>query len=112
MIDLPSTLQTRADFDRAIAMAKAGECRPSEVAPYFTGLLASRWAYEFDRVLAVAELPDGELPEYLVTAAAAENEDDPVRAQSKRTEQVGAKIFQLGYTVAEVKQIITELESL
>ncbi|OXS13995.1 hypothetical protein CGX12_16570 [Zobellella denitrificans] len=111
MHGLPRILQTRADYERALAMAASAACRPADALPHFVGLLESRWAYQFDRLLTENEHPDGAAPDYLVSEA--EGEDGTlVRAQHRRAEQPGAKIHRLGYTVAEVTAIIAQLESM
>jgi len=108
MHDIPHTLQTRADYDRALEMARTGAVQPGRAAPHFAGLLASRFSYEFDRELTEDEQPDGEAPEYLII----EDSEDQSRRQLVRREQPTARIFALGYSVAEVEQILEELESL
>lgn len=110
MHGIPNILQTKVDFERVRAMAVAGECPAAAAVRHFSGLLEARWAYEFSRELADEEQPDGEMPEYLVTQT--EDESVSKKVQHIRKEQPGAKLFLLGYTVADVEAIITQLEAL
>lgn len=108
MQGLPKILQTRDDFDLALELARAGEASASTVARHFTGLVESAHSFVFDRVLLDAEAADGVLPDFCVTEA---TDQDPVRRQLKRTVDPDARLFALGYTLADVQSIITELES-
>lgn len=108
MQGLPKILQTREDFDLALGLARAGEAPASAVARHFAGLIESAYHYDFDRVLLDTEAADGDLPDFCVTEA---TEQDPVRRQLKRTADLEARLFALGYTLAEVQSIITELEA-
>ncbi|MCX8016405.1 MAG: hypothetical protein N2690_00685 [Rhodocyclaceae bacterium] len=107
MQGIPKILQTRADFDLALDLARRGEADSAAVARHFRGLIESAHYYAFDRVLADGEAPDGEPPQYLVIEPTA---DQPQRRQEKRTVDPSARLFQLGYTLAEVETIIHELE--
>lgn len=109
MQGLPKILQTREDFDLALLMARAGEASASVVARHFTALVESAHHFVFDRVLSAAEVPDGTLPNYCVTEA---TDQDPVRRQLKRAVDAQARLFALGYTIAEIQTIITELEAI
>lgn len=108
MHGIPKYLQTREDYDRAAQIAHVEKSLAHQALRHFQGLLSSRFAYEFDRELAVDEAPDGAAPDYLVIP---ESDDSP-RRQLVRREQAGARIFALGYAVAEVEEIISELESM
>lgn len=109
MQGLPKILQTREDFDLALTLARAGEVSASVVARHFTGLIESAHSFIFDRVLTATGAADGTLPGYCVTGP---TEQDPVRRQLKRTVDAQARLFKLGYTVAGVQTIITELEAI
>lgn len=109
MQGLPKILQTREDFDLALALARAGKVAASTLARHFTGLVESAHRFVFDRVLTATGAPDGILPNYCVTEA---TDQDPVRRQLKRTVDAQARLFTLGYTLAEVQTIITELEAI
>lgn len=100
-------LQTRADFDSALDLARSGEAPPRTVAAHFAGLIESAHHYVYDRDLSDGEAPDGVMPDYCVTEA---TEADPVRRQLKRVVDPAARLFELGYTIGEVQAIITELE--
>lgn len=108
MQGLPKILQTREDFDLALELARAGEASAATVARHFTGLVESAHGFVFDRTLSAAEVSDGVLPDFCVTEA---TEQDPVRRQLKLTVDPAARLFALGYTLAEAQSIITELES-
>lgn len=109
MQGIPKILQTRADFDLALTLARAGESSATTVARHFTGLIESAHHFAFDRELAVDEAPDGVMPDYCVIEP---TEQDPVRRQLKRTIDPTARLFALDYTVADVHTIITELEAM
>lgn len=109
MQKIPKILQTRADFDLALSLARSGSESKSVVARHFAGLVESAQHYAFDRVLAAAEAPDGALPIYCVTEA---SDQDPVRRQLKRVVDPDARLFALGYTLPEVQAFITELEAI
>jgi len=108
MHGIPKYLQTREDYDRAVDLARSDRTLAPKALRHFQGLLAGRFAYEFDRELAADDVPDGAEPDYLVLP---ESDDSP-RRQLVRREQAGARIFALGYAVAEVEEIISELESM
>lgn len=106
MQGIPKILQTRADFDAALELARTGEASRAVVARCFGGLVESAHHYVYDRDLAADEAPDGVLPDYCVTEA---SEQNPVRRQLKRTVDPEARLFALGYSIVEVESIITEL---
>lgn len=106
MQGLPKILQTRDDFDLALAFARAGEVSKSLVARHFAGLVESAHHYAFDRVLLATEPADGAMPIFCVTEA---TEHDPVRRQLKQVIDPDARLFTLGFTLPEVQAIITEL---
>lgn len=107
MYGIPVVLQTRADFESALEAANAGEIEKAKVASRFAGLIEASKVYVFDRILADGEAADGALPAYCVAEA---SEQDPVRRQLKLATDDQARIFQLGYTVEEVENIIKQLE--
>jgi hypothetical protein len=107
MQGIPKILQTRADFDMALDLARRGEAGRAAVARHFRGLIEAAHHYVFDRVLADGEAPDGEPPEYWVIEA---SESLPERRQERRVVDTNARLFQLGYTLAEVEAIVNELE--
>lgn len=106
-------LRTRADYDLLHGLATQGEIRPQGVATlkrHFEGLLAGRFTYVHDRVLADGESPDGDMPDYRVLTVEDEETGETRRVQMKRIESPQAEIFRLGFTVQEVEQAITDLE--
>lgn len=107
-------LRTRADYDLLLGLATQGEIRPQGVATlkrHFEGLLSGRFTYVHDRVLAEAESPDGDMPDYCVLNVEDEETGETRRVQMKRIESPQAEIFRLGFTVQEVEQAITDLEA-
>jgi hypothetical protein len=106
MHGIPKILQTRADFDAALSLARSGDASPAQVAIHFEGLIESAYKYAFDKVLADGDAPDGDKPEYIVVEP---SEKRPTRRQLKRVIDGDARIYQLGYNVAEVETIINEL---
>lgn len=93
---------------------------------YLTGYLGSKWAtqanierglaflrglrdnttrYVFDRILGENEQPDGTEPDYRVLT----NEEGD-REQFKLEEDPDARIHKLGFTQAEVQQLIDTIE--
>ncbi len=107
MQGIPRIMQTREDFDLALAAARAGAADRRAVASHYAGLIEAAKRYVFDRELAEGEQPDGEMPAYCVTEA---TEQDPKRRQLKLEIDPESRLFQLGYTVAEVEAVINELE--
>jgi hypothetical protein len=108
MQGIPRILQTRADFDLALDMARAGQADRLLVALHFKGLVEAAHKYVFDRALSDGEMPDGPPPEYWVIEP---SETDPRRIQEKRVTDPEARLFALGYTLADVEAIINELEA-
>lgn len=108
MISIPSILNTRADYDRALSKAKKGEQPAAHVLPHFIGLRDNRYHYVFDKHLANDEQPTGQSPDFIVLH---DSESEQI-TQLKREEMKDALIYKLGYTVKEVTQIINELEAL
>lgn len=62
--------------------------------------------YVFDRVLAEAESPDGPEPDYLVLV-----QEDGARHQMRRETDPQALIHRLGFTEADVDQMIMTVEA-
>lgn len=108
MHGIPKILQTRADFDMALDMARTGQADRRLVARHFRGLVDAAHKYVFDRVLAAGEAPDGTPPAFWVIEP---HEMNPNRVQEKRVLDPEARLFALGYTLAEVETIINELEA-
>lgn len=108
MISIPTVLNTRADYDRALDKARKGEQQTADVLQHFVGLCENRFTYVFDKSLTEQQEPDGETPDYIVLT----DSETEQRTQLKRVEMINAAIFTLGYTVAAVKKIIKELEAL
>lgn len=106
MQGIPKILQTREDFDLTLALARAGEAHKPAVARHFAGLAESARHYVFDKTLTADEKPTGPMPDYCVIEP---SEQDPVRRQLKLSIDPQSRLFGLGYTLAEVASIVTEL---
>lgn len=109
MHGIPKILQTRADFDESLALARSGQAHADTVARHFAGLVESAHHYAFEKLLSEGQEPDGAMPEYCVLEP---TEQNPARTQLKLSIDPQARLFALGYTVAEVESIITELGAL
>lgn len=105
MQGIPKILQTRDDFDSALNLARSGDAPRVTVAKHFAGLAESAQHYVFDKSLAAEEPPTGPMPDYCVIEA---SEQDPVRRQLKLSTDLQARLFELGYTLAEVASIVNE----
>ncbi|TGG92544.1 hypothetical protein E4656_13830 [Natronospirillum operosum] len=112
MYQIPNQLNTRADHDRVHNLAKAGACRCDQALGHFKGLLNGHYQMQFDRVLGESEPADGDEPDYRVLTAEDESTGESVREQYKRVERTESRMTRLGYTVAELTDIITELEEI
>jgi len=108
MQGIPKILQTREDFDLVLALARAGQAHKPAVAKHFAGLAESAQHYQFDKALAPDEPPSGPMPAYCVIEA---SEQNPQRQQLKLVVDPQARLFSLGYALAGVQSIITELEA-
>ena len=108
MHNIPKILQTRADFDLCYDAAMAGEVQPIAVIPHFMGLLESAHCYVFDKELAEDEQA-GKLPDYCECVDT--SGDNPTRTQLKRQVDTSARLFVLGYSIAELDSIIATLEN-
>ncbi len=112
MYGIPKILQTRNDFDSCLTAAKSGEASAAAVIMHFRGLITSSQTYIFDKTLSEDEQPSGEMPEYCIAEQKDEVTAVVTRAQYKLTTDTNARIFELGYTIENVEQIIAELEEL
>ena len=106
MHGIPKILQTREDFEQLLNLARAGNASCATVSRHFAGLAESAKHYVFEKVLAADESPTGAMPDFCVTEASAQ---DPVRRQLKLSIDPQARLFALGYTLAEVASIVNEL---
>lgn len=112
MYGIPKILQTRNDFDSCLTAAKSGEASAAAVIMHFRWLITSSQTYIFDKTLSEDEQPSGEMPEYCIAEQKDEVTAVVTRAQYKLTTDTNARIFELGYTIENVEQIIAELEEL
>lgn len=109
-----NALKTRQDFEMMQARAAEGSLRPrqvSELRRHWQSLLDGRFAYQYDRVLAEGEEPDGQEPEYRVVEEAEDDGETVSRVQFRRAEVVSSRLARMGFSQAEVEQAITELET-
>jgi hypothetical protein len=109
MRGVPKTVRTRADIESLMAFLGGPSATPDRIAwgiRTLQGLLATRQHYEFDRILANSEEPDGPEPNYRVVT-----DEGGDRRQNKLVDDPNARIYRLGLTDAEVEDWITTLES-
>ena len=109
MRGLPTTIRTRGDAENMMALLDTEMATPERIRwgiQTLNGLLDTRQHYEFDRVLADGEDPDGPEPDYRVVT-----DEDGERRQNKLTDDPNGRIYRLGLTDAEVNAWISKLES-
>lgn len=115
MRGVPRILKTRADFERCQAMARDGRLGQNSLRRLFAhweGLLAGRYYYVLDRVLADTEEPDGSPPEYIVREVDDEDSGETRREQLKRVERVPSALERIGVSVSDAEDAMTELEGM
>jgi hypothetical protein len=104
-------LKTKADYLRLQGMALDGDLRPAQVERlrgHWQSLLAGRYRYDADKVLADGVEPDGSEPQYRVIIEQGDDDQD-VRRQYVRVEDEHARIHALGFDVTEVQQALEQL---
>lgn len=109
MYGYPKHINTRSDIEYLVGFLGtkwATDENRSRGTAFLRSLIEGRFAYQFDRVLADEENPDGESPDYIVLT-----DEDGARRQLKRVEDKNAMIYRLGFTVDEVEALIDEVES-
>jgi len=102
-------VRTRADIESLMAFLGGPSATPDRIAwgiRTLRGLLATRQRYEFDRILADGEDPDGPEPEHRVVT-----DEDGERRQNKLVDDPNGRIYRLGLTDVEVEHWIKTLES-
>lgn len=107
MIRTPKTLQTRADFDAAINLATTDPREKPTVINHLKGLIEGAYQYNFDRNLTEEESADGSFPDFFVV----EESEETQRHQLRREINPTARIFEIGFTIDQVQQIINQLET-
>lgn len=108
MYGYPKTIATRADAEYLLGYLGSPWATPENIQRgllFFEGMLAHSKAYVFDRNLAEAEEPTGPAPDYIVLV-----QEDGTRRQEVLADDPAALIHRLGYTVAEVEAIITDIK--
>jgi len=109
MYGYPSTIQTRHDIDLLMGYLGSEWATPDNIERglnYLHGLIDNRFAYFFDRHLNSGESPDGPEPDYRVMT----DDETSVISQYKRMDNPSAWIYRLGLTVAEVENMISQIE--
>ncbi|BBN59303.1 hypothetical protein [Hydrogenovibrio marinus] len=110
MINTPKMLQTKQDIDNAIANAGTA-IEKAKIIDFLNGLIESAYQYDFDRNLGDTESPDGAEPDYIVVENTDMKTNVTTRQQLKRAENTTARLFNLGYQVADVQSLIISLEA-
>lgn len=108
MYGYPKIIKTRHDVEYLVGYLGSKWATQANIErglAFLRGLRDNTTRYVFDRVLAESEQPDGDEPDYRVL----EN-DDGEREQFKLEEDPGARIHKLGFTQAEVQQLIDTIE--
>lgn len=110
MYGYPKTINTRHDVEYLVGYlgsAWATEENKARGLDYLRGLRDNTRHYVFDRELGESEQPDGPEPDYLVLT----DEEEGTRRQMVLADNPNATIHRLGFTVAEVDQLIQTVES-
>lgn len=108
-----NALKTRADFEMLQQAALNDGLRPHEVGNlrrHWQALLDGRFVYEFDRVLAEGEDPDGPEPDFRVMEDEDEDDGAVTRTQHKLVESQCSRLCRLGFEASEVEAALAELE--
>ena len=108
MRGFPAHLNTRADYDFVHEAVLAGELPADKLLAAYDALLNTRRHYVFDRTLATDEPADGDEPGCRVMVEELED-GTAYRAQYKLVDNPGARLYQLGFTVAEVEILKEEI---
>ncbi|PWG62871.1 hypothetical protein [Sediminicurvatus halobius] len=109
MYGYPKTISTRYDVEYLVSFLGtpwATEDNKRRGLAFLRGLKERQKAYTFDRTLAESEEPDGPEPEYLVLT-----DEEGIRRQHRLTDDPNALIHRLGFTEAEVDDLIATVES-
>lgn len=108
MRGFPAHLNTRADYDFVHEAVLAGELPADKLLAAYDALLNTRQHYVFDRALAANEPSDGDEPGYRVMTE--EREDGTTqRTQYKLVDNPGARLYQLGFSVADIEALKEEI---
>lgn len=108
MYGYPKTIETKHDVD--VLMAYMGSKWATEEnirrgLEFLRGLVSGRKAYVFDKMLAEGEGPTGPAPGCIVLA-----QEDGSRRQEVLADDPYARIYRMGFTVAEVEALIAHIE--
>ncbi|OEY67455.1 hypothetical protein [Marinobacter sp. X15-166B] len=108
MYGYPKIIKTRADVEYLagyMGSKWATEENVQRGLAFLRGLRDNTSRYVFDRTLAENEQPSGNEPQYRVLTT-----DDGAREQFVLEDNPTARIHQLGFTQAEVQQLIDTIE--
>ena len=95
----PKNLQTREDYEYVLANFPKKDWEQD-----FKDLLSSRFDYVFQHIMTDDEVVPSEIPHKVLPQT--DEKGNPVRELYYIIERPNSKIFQLGYTVAEVEEIL------
>lgn len=108
MYGYPKTIATKHDVDVMMSYLGSkwatGENKVRGLS-FLNGLIDGRKSYVFDKVLADGETPTGGAPDYLVLT-----QEDGTRRQMKLADDPAARIYRMGYTVAEIEVLIATVQ--
>lgn len=110
MYGYPKTIKTRHDVEYLVGYLGSPWATDENKArglDYLRGLRDNTQHYVFDRELGESEQPDGAEPGYIVLT----DEEEGTRRQLKLAANPAAAIHRLGFTVAEVEQLIQTVEN-
>jgi hypothetical protein len=105
MYGYPKQIATRTDAEYLLGYLGSPWATPENIQRgllFFEGMLAHAKSYVFDRNLAEGEEPD---PDCIVLV-----QEDGTRRQEALADDPAALIYRMGYTVAEVEAIITQIK--
>lgn len=92
----PKHLNTKSDYERVIENFPREQWEPD-----LQALLDTRWVW-----LPTGELAEGDPGEFVEGEKTVIENDDGTRTQYEKQENQNAKIFRIGYTVAEVEELL------
>ena len=103
MKGFPKYLNTKKDYENVLK--KFGYSK--KVKSAYQGLLNSAEKYVFDKELNSESERDGEFPDFKVMTEK-ENDGTEKIVQFKKVKNENGKIFKLGFTIEEVKEVINQ----
>lgn len=109
MYGYPKIINTRHDVEYLVGYLGthwATEENKQRGLSFLRGLRDNTQIYVFDRILSESEDPDGPEPDFIVL-----QDEDGGRKQMRLEENPNALIYRLGFTVAEVENLIATVEN-